>query len=384
MTYKGFKIFDCDYHIVEPVDLWQRYLPDTFKPIAPVGLDEYTVDVRIRVGEKIRPKNALIRPPADKDEAFYTKRQKKYGDAAARGWDADVVLDAMGVEGVDCGVLFPSRALWVIADDTMDQNFARACAAAYNDWLYDFTRKDPKRLMCCGLLSPNDVRDAIDEARRCAEHGFKAVFLRPNPVRGRNWHDPYYDPLWDALEDLNLTLTFHEAYGPDMPQVGDRFGTDSQLVHSVCHPMEQMLCMASIIGGGVLERHPKLRVGFMEGNCGWVAALLFRLEEHYEENAGFSKGLNSLSKEPADYFRDHCFVSVECDETFVGHVVDFLGADNILFSNDWPHIDSKYPNASESFMKLPLDDDARCKILWENTCRMYDLPLDYADDISVT
>ena len=40
MTYKGFKIFDCDYHIVEPVDLWQRYLPDTFKPIAPVGLDE--------------------------------------------------------------------------------------------------------------------------------------------------------------------------------------------------------------------------------------------------------------------------------------------------------------------------------------------------------
>ena len=85
MTYKGFKIFDCDYHIVEPVDLWQRYLPDTFKPIAPVGLDEYTVDVRIRVGEKIRPKNALIRPPADKDEAFYTKRQKKYDDAAARG-----------------------------------------------------------------------------------------------------------------------------------------------------------------------------------------------------------------------------------------------------------------------------------------------------------
>lgn len=381
VAYQGMNVFDCDLHIVEPPDLWQRYIDPAYKPIAPVGLNEYVEDLRIRVGERIRPRDALIRPPADKTNVFYTSRAQRYEDAHRRHWSPDVTLDAMNVEGVDCAVLFPSRGLWVIADDHMDQQFAAAICRAYNDWLYEFTQTDPRRLIACGMISPHDVRDAIDEAKRCAARGFKAVFMRPNLFRGRNWHDRYYEPLWDTLEELDLSLGFHEAYGPDLPQVSDRFGADSLLVHAACHPMEQMLCCISLIGGGVLARHPGLRVGFLEANCSWVPLVLFRLEEHFEADKGFSRNLDSLTLEPMTYFSRQCFVSVECEERFVKQVVEFIGDGNILFSNDWPHLDSKYPHATRTFLELPLSRESQRKILWDNCCRFYNLPLTYAEPI---
>ena len=146
MAHGAFRIFDCDLHVVEPPDLWQKYIDPQYKSVAPVGLSEYPVDLRIRVGEKVRPRNSLIRPPADKKDAFYIKRERRFGEAHRRGWGSDVQLEAMDAEGVDLAVLFPSRGLWVIADDEMDPSYAAAIARAYNNWLADFCRYAPNRL----------------------------------------------------------------------------------------------------------------------------------------------------------------------------------------------------------------------------------------------
>ena len=55
------------------------------------------------------------------------------------------------------------------------------------------------------MISPFDIDDAVTETRRSVkELGFKGIFLRPNPVNGRNWHDPFYEPLWAELEALNV------------------------------------------------------------------------------------------------------------------------------------------------------------------------------------
>lgn len=373
MANAGFKLFDCDLHIVEPADLWQRYIEDSYKAIAPVGLEDFPVDLRIRVGTKVRPKLQLIRPPADKQDYFYLKRERRFGDAHKAGWGSEVTLDGMNQEGVDHAVLFPSRALWVIADDEIDPGFSAAICRAYNNYMADFCQKDPTRLFAVGMISPHDVRDAVDEARRIKEEfGFRGVFIRPNPVRGRNWHDAYYEPMWSALEDLNLSVGFHEAYGPDLPEVGDRFKDNSRLVHTVCHPMEMMLASTSMIGGGVLERHPKLRVGFLEANCGWVPFLLYRLDEHFEPHAGYSVNYDKLSVTPTEYFKRQCYVSCEAEETGVKQVIELIGDDNLLFSNDWPHIDSKFPHTTELFLTQPISDTSKQKILWDNCIRFYD------------
>jgi len=85
----------------------------------------------------------------------------------------------------------------VLTRPDLEPPFAAAIARAYNDWMADFCRTDPDRLLGAGMLSVFDIDDAVAEARRVVkELGFRAVFLRSNVVTGRAWHDPYFEPLW--------------------------------------------------------------------------------------------------------------------------------------------------------------------------------------------
>src|SRR5207249_922872 len=222
----------------------------------------------------------------------------------------------------------PSRGLFALTIPDMDPRLAAAMARAYNDWLYEFCQENPERLLGAGMISPFDVNDAVAETRRCVrEFGFRAMFLRPNEVNGRNWHDPYYEPLWATLEELGVPLGFHEGSGSQLRQVGEQFGANTMLKHIYSHPVEQMLTAGAFCAGGILENHPRLRVAFLEGNCSWVPFLLWRMDEHWEWLGDVYA--RELTMAPSAYFKRQCFVSVECDEEPVKHVIDAIGDDRI-------------------------------------------------------
>ena len=82
---------------------------------------------------------------------------------------SQVQLEAMDIEGIDVAVLYPTRGLRALVVEDMDAPFAAAMARAYNDWLYDFCKQDPKRLIGAAMISTYDMNDAVNEARRCAE-----------------------------------------------------------------------------------------------------------------------------------------------------------------------------------------------------------------------
>jgi len=133
--------------------------------------------------------------------------------------------------------------------------------------------------------------------------------------------------------------------------------------------MEMMLATVSMIGGGVLERFPRLRVGFLEANCSWVPWLLWRLNGHYELSGRYESP--ELKLEPMEYFQRQCYVSIEADEVTARFVEHCDLIDNVVFSTDYPHEDSKYPYAIETFLTLPLTKRSRRRILWDNCARMY-------------
>jgi predicted TIM-barrel fold metal-dependent hydrolase len=140
--------------------------------------------------------------------------------------------------------------------------------------------------------------------------------------------------------------------------------------HTVCHPMEMMLAVVSFLGGGVLERFPKLQVGFLEANCSWLPWLLWRLDEHFEYVGRYERP--DLKLEPSEYFKRQCYVSVEADEQPVKFVEQAGLAGSVVFSTDYPHSDSKYPRAVDSFLETAsVSEDTKRKILWDNTARMY-------------
>lgn len=364
----GFRIFDSDMHIMEPPDLWERYIDPEFKAIAPRG----------RTSENVRDLGVIFpgdenggrTTPIPRRGRNYERNQALYRDHARRGWTAEVQLEAMDVEGIDVAVLFPTRGLSVLTRPDRDPRFAAAIARAYNDWMFDFCRTDTTRLLGAGMISVYDIRDAISETRRAVEElRFRAVFLRSNIVNGKTWHDPYYEPLWETLEALNIPLGFHEATRSRARQSGEQFEPNFGIRRIYAQPFEQMMGLGSFLAGGVLERHPKLQVAFLEANCSWVPWLLWRLDEGYEREGDLF--MTELTMAPSEYFKRQCYVSVEPDEAPARHMIAELGSDRIVFSTDYPHGDSRYPEAVDCFLKLPFADEDKRKILWDNCARFY-------------
>jgi predicted TIM-barrel fold metal-dependent hydrolase len=384
MTAKGFKVADSDMHILEPADLWQRYIDPAYRHAAPVGLTDMQRDMRVRVKSRIVLRVGAVHPMNPTAESpWRSEHQAVFAEAQKRGWDATSQLKAMDQEGLDLAVLFPSRGLFVLGIDTpqvigmdgLEPPFAAAIARAYNDWLHDFCAADPKRMFGAAMVAPHDVPAAVAETRRCVEkYGFKAIFLAPGCVNRRPWHHPDYNPLWADCERQNTTVAFH---GGGQTYLKPDFSLDVldklMMWHVFNQPLGMMTVAVSLTAGGVFERFPKLRVALLEGNCSWAPWLLTRLDEHYEWVGHYEAP--ELRRKPSEYFRSNCFLSVEADEETATQYVDWFGDENLVFSTDYPHADSKYPHAVETFLKLPISDQSKRKILWDNWGRMYDIPL---------
>ena len=379
MAKNGLKVMDSDLHIFEPPDLWQRYIDPEFKHRAPVGLARHQRDmgitldgVNIQFGAPLAPGRPQAPPDPRVDERVEQERRKQdaiYEDGEKHGWDAASQLRAMDTEGIDVGVLFPSRGLTVLAVDGMDPGLALAIARAYNDWLYDFCQVGPDRLFGAAMIPPFDVEFAVSETRRCVEElGFKCIFMRPNVINGRNWHDPYYDPLWAECQRLGIPVGFHEGANPPyLNQVGDSLGS-RMLIHACSHPMEMMLAAVSFCGGGVLARYPELKVAFLEANSSWAPWLMWRLDEHYEAQGYRHPELETY---PSEYFKQRCFVNMESGEWPAKHLEEQGYGDSVVFSTDYPHGDGQYPHAVDSFLTMDLSPEAKRKYLWDNCARLY-------------
>jgi predicted TIM-barrel fold metal-dependent hydrolase len=386
LSLKDGVVADSDLHVMEPPDLWQRYIDPAFRHAAPVGLCEMRRDMRVRVKSRVVLRTGAVRPQraaAAGGTGWRSEHDSVYAAAEARGWDAASQVAAMDQEGLDLAVLFPSRGLFVLGLDScammgtdgLEPDFAAAIARAYNDWLRDFCAFAPERMLGAAMVAPHDVAAAAAEARRAVlELGMKAVFLAPGCIDRRPWHDPHYDPLWREIERLDVPLAFHgggQTYlRPDFSlEIFDRL----MMWHTFSQPLGIMTAAVSLCAGGVLERFPALRVALLEGNCAWAPWLFHRLDEHYEWVGSFEA--RDLTMKPSEYFRRNCYLSVEADEEPARQYVEWFGDANLVFSTDYPHGDSKFPHAVEAFAKLPLPEDSLRRIIGENWSRLYKVPL---------
>ena len=387
MANQGFKVLDSDMHIVEPWDLWEKWIEPEFKDRAPKCKHDYPTDL---VGVEVEGKAIQDwRTEENAEEAsrivaatIETEQQRveripALREAIERGFDPTSQIQAMDLEGIDVAVLFPSRGLSVMATDYQDTKLAAAVARAYNNWLAEFCQANPTRMYGAAMVAVHDVEEALRETRRAKEElGFKAIFIRPNPVRGRNWHDSVYDPLWEECQNLGLAVGFHESSSCLLPQaMGERFKNEHTkiliLQHVPSHPIEQMYACLSMIVGGALERFPRLRVAFLEGNCSWLPFWLWRMDDHFENRPNRVSG--TLPLMPSEYFKRQCFVSIEADEEPGKYVIDWIGDDYMVFSTDYPHPDSKFPYAVEKLLTQPFSQESKRKLLWDSCARLYDL-----------
>jgi predicted TIM-barrel fold metal-dependent hydrolase len=155
-----------------------------------------------------------------------------------------------------------------------------------------------------------------------------------------------------------------------LPAAG-RFSNYAQ-VHCLSFPADQMVALTALAMGGVLDRFPTLRVGFMESGIGWVPYYLHRMHEHREKLGSMLPG----KSDPRTYIeRDQIFFSFEAEEPLLETCVEHYGPTPWMYASDYPHWDSDFPGTVLECreMAAPLGTEITAQLLGGNAARFYRL-----------
>ena len=211
------RTIDADGHVIEPADLWVRELPASLRAQgfhvrwnADTRQEEVHLEGRCLLPVGIVGVGLAGRPFDDVGKGV------RYGELRPGGFDPARRLQDLDAERIDVAVLYPSIGLFLEAIE--DPRLAEACCRVYNDWLADYCRADPRRLIGIAGIPLQDAAAAVREMQRAVgELGMKGVFIRPNPCNGRALHDAYFEPFWAACEEAGVPVGLHPSGAGDLP-----------------------------------------------------------------------------------------------------------------------------------------------------------------------
>ena len=191
--------------------------------------------------------------------------------------------------------------------------------------------------------------------------------------------DPNWDPLWQALEESGIVLSWHitvfcrrRAVAPlARPPACSR--TPRSFIDNFLEPF------VDLFAWGILERHPRLKMVMAEAGTGWLPWLAQELDyRHWRlwEAKEFwaDKGGAKLETKPSELFKRQIYATFQEDEAAMS-LIPFFGEGHLLWASDYPHPDSVWPNsraAIERQMKN-LSPEMRQKLTRDNAAKLYGL-----------
>src|SRR3989440_8310426 len=372
---RTYNVVDADGHILEPLDLWDRYIDPEFRERRPRFVIDENGKERLSVEGKLlgNPRGIGSLGSVGARQGIVKPGTLKYAEGRKGGFDPHARIVDMDADGIDAAFLYPSLGLFAGAVE--DPGLAAAMCRAYNRWLADYCKPYPERLFGVAMLPMQSVELAVDEMRYAREKlGMRGGFLRPNPYHGNKMiNHPMYEPFWMMAEALDFSVGFHEGSTNAMPTVGvDRFEEDRAARHMISHTMEMMLVALSVIWGGVVDRHPRLRVAFLESGGGWIAPWLDRMDRHFDD-LGFNE--SAPKTRPSELFQRNCWISFEPVESSIAVLADYIGPHKIMWATDYPHSDGFFPGAPQMLRERlrPLSPEAKHQVLAGGALGFYGL-----------
>jgi predicted TIM-barrel fold metal-dependent hydrolase len=346
---------DADGHIIEPGDLWVERLPEDLRPMAPHFFRDdagvfhsriYGIEVAsLETLHGIRPKDMLASMGLScamglpLERVFSGPEDARHTILDAPGWaTSGRERLAFNVRhGVGRAVLYPT---FMLSGGTLLPHLAPAVCRVYNDWILDdYCAGSHGRLIPVATLPMIDVEAAVGEVHRVAERGFPAVFVRTNPVHGKKYSEPLFDPVWRAIVDTGLKLGLHPL--PMWDQDGTSRGYRlPHIMAASClgFPMDMIATLYDMMAGGVFDRFPTMPTMILEAGVGWLPSFFERFEEHREQFGHLMAP--EWKTPPMDIFLRQMMVTVEaCEQTDLRIALEFLPADHVALASDWPHYD---------------------------------------------
>lgn len=318
--------------------------------------------------------------------------QEHYGSKKMRNWDLEIRTNDQNGQGVVGEVVFPNtvppffRKSIVIAQPPRPEDYELALAGirAHNRWLKDFCAEDPDRRAGIGLILPNDLDEAIKDIEFIAQAGLRGGVLLPLIPPDCNWLTPLYDPAWDklfaAIQDHDLVINQHSGQGS--PDYGRSLVGEALWISEVT-----FYCQAGyrhLLMSGVFERFPKLKYILTESGCAWVSPMLKQLDRiHMGIEAGAIGEMHYdgdwvLKDLPSEYAQRSCWYGASFPSKAELDGLAEIGAENVLWGNDYPHYEGTFPYNLES-LRLTFADVAereRRMLFGENAASLYNFDLD--------
>lgn len=209
-----------------------------------------------------------------------------------------------------------------------------------NDWAAAYARQAPDRLIPFGSVHPRFCDDPTSEVDRLVEMGIRALKIHPPhqlfyPNDYRDGGDlPELARVYKRAETLGVPIMFHTGTSV-FPRARNKYG----------HPMYLDDLLVDFPGLEIIMAHG--------GRPLWMAECFFLVRRS-------SNVYMDISSIPPHRLVDYYFPRLE------------EIADQVLFGSDWPGPGPKEIRANvESFLALPLSDQAKRKILRENALELF-------------
>lgn len=337
-------LISSDSHVIEDSDLWTSRVAAKFKDRAP----------------KFPPRKAGT------DSGF---------SAHDGGFDPKKRLDEAAVDGVRAEVLYPSLALTLFGLD--DAALQEECFRVYNDWLVEYCQVSPDRLLGVACLSAYNIENSIKELERCRKAGMRGALVWQVPHPDMPFTGTHYERLWAAAQDMDMPISLHILSGHGYAKKLFELSAMDGLRHSVltkCY--EAGNCMFDLIYSNVFERFPRLKFVMVENEIGWLPFVVEQWDRYYDRFKGQPDRAAPMKRHPSEYVEQNFYASFFNDPAGA-HLLARWGQNNCMWSNDFPHGNSTWPNSRSVIARDlgHLSTEVRRNVLSGTVARLYGIDL---------
>jgi predicted TIM-barrel fold metal-dependent hydrolase len=378
-------LIDADGHVLEPPDLWARYVDPAWRDRAirvrrgPDGRDHLEIDgrpARLTTPEMLGGLGGMGRTLEELAAAALSGRYAEHAPPAAVDPEARVAL--LDREGLSHAVLYPTLGLQWEAE-APDAAYALAHARAYNRWIEEFCAGCDGRLVPIAHLSLGDPEAAAGELRRAVRAGARGGFVLPFTWSGLPHGHPHHDPLWAAAEELDVPIAIHTGIDPPARDLHRRFdgvtwpeAIPQQIWYlQLLFPQAVQQAFSTFFQYATFDRFPRLRLVVLESGAGWLGFWMDRMDALA---GGALRVTMTLREHPSEYVRRQCWIAVDPDEHAVPPIITHVGADRFLWASDFPHADHGGDYLDElRQLTAAVPAAARAAIEGGNAARLYGL-----------
>jgi aminocarboxymuconate-semialdehyde decarboxylase len=250
--------------------------------------------------------------------------EKFFREVASNCWDPDIRIEEYAAFQTRVQVVCTIPVLfayWAKPMDCLD------VSQFLNDDIAEVFQKYPKNYVGLATLPMNDVDLAIQEMERCHKIGYKGVQIGSN-INGKNLNEPYFYPIWENLEKLNMCVLVHP-----WEMMGQEQMSKYWLPWLVGMPAETSRAICSLLFGGIFEKYPKLRFNFAHAGGSFIPTI-GRIEHGFNCRPDLVAVDNQTN--PREYLGSFWVDSATHDPQLLKYILDVVGSEKVTLGTDYP------------------------------------------------